>query len=148
MTFQNEDKLLDKIKQEVDRRPPFQNFAVLDADGTLWQQDINEILFNYQHKKGLRDFKDLLNPIYQKQENRSQLCKLFAQKQAGFRLKEFKEQCAEALKNQPLDVFPFQKNLLAYLRRKKMKIVILTASLKWLVEVAVKLYKIPAASRC
>ena len=143
MTFQDEEKLLSQLKDQIDQRPPERNLAAFDADGTLWPEDANDILLHYEIKKGLRDFKDLLTPYYQSGAHRHKLCALFAQRQAGFSLKEFKFHCREALKDNPLHPFPFQKKLLGYLKQQGFTNYIVTASMKWLVEIAVELYELP-----
>lgn len=143
LKFQKEEQLLNKLKDKVDNRAPFKNLVAFDADGTLWPEDANSILLEYQIKKGLRDLKDLLSPIYCNEGNRYRRCELFAERQAGFKLQEFKNYCLEALRENPLHVFSFQKKLLKYLKQKGMKIFVVTASIKWLVESAVKLYNLP-----
>lgn len=143
MKFQKEEQLLSKLKNKIDNKDPVKNLAVFDADGTLWPEDANNILLEYQIKKDLRDLKDLLNPIYRDEENRYRRCELFAERQAGFKIQEFKNYCLEALRESPLHVFPFQRELLKYLKQKDMKIFVVTASIKWLIESAVKLYNLP-----
>ena len=143
LKFQNEEQLLNLLKNQIDKRALSKNLVALDADGTLWPEDINNILLKYEIKKDLRDLNALLSLCYQKEEKRYKRCELFAQKQAGFTLEEFRSYCLEALKENPLYVFPFQKKLLKYLKQKGMKIVIVTASIKWLVEEAVKFYNLP-----
>ena len=143
LKFQKEEQLLSKLKDKIDKRASFKNLAVFDADGTLWPEDANNILLKYQIKKGLRDLKDLLKPLYRNEGNRYRRCELFVERQAGLKLQEFKFYCLEALKESPLHIFPFQKELLKYLKQKDMKIFVVTASIKWLVESAVKLYDLP-----
>lgn len=143
MKFQQEEKLLDLLKRQIDDKLLSKNIAALDADGTLWPEDANNILLQYEIKKGLRDLNDLLDPFYQSEGNRYKRCELFAERQAGFELQEFRFHCLEALNESPLHVFPFQKELIKYLKQKGMKIFVVTASVKWLVESAVKLYDLP-----
>ena len=143
MEFHKEDQLLNLLKDQIDKKHPSKNLVALDADGTLWPEDANNVLLQYQIKKGLRDLSDLLSSYYQNDGNRYKRCEIFAEKQAGFKLGEFRSYCLSALKEQPLHVFPFQKKLLRYLKQKGMKIFVVTASIKWLVEEAVKLYDLP-----
>ncbi|MBC6415322.1 MAG: haloacid dehalogenase-like hydrolase [Bdellovibrionales bacterium] len=142
MKFKREKQLLDKIKKFVDQRSSDQNVAVFDADGTLWFEDTNQILLNYQLKRDREKFKELLTDDYQCL-NRDKLCEEFAKKQAGLSLSEFQEQAQASLKQSPLNIFPFQKKLLLYLKKQGMKIVIVTASIQYLVELAVKFYNLP-----
>jgi len=143
MKFYNEKELLNLLKKQIKQRPSSKNLVALDADGTLWPEDANDILLSYEMRRGLRDFKDLLNPDYHKEVNRFKLCEIFSERQAGWTLDEFKYHCLEALKETPLHVFPFQRALLQYLKQKGMTIYIVTASMKWLVETAVELYNLP-----
>ena len=91
----------------------------------------------------MRDLNDLLDPCYQEETNRRKRCELFAIRQAGFKLEEFKFYCREALRENPLHPFPFQKNLLEYLHKKNLKIVVVSSSIKWLVEIAVQSCSFP-----
>ena len=118
MNFQNENKLLNLIKEQVDKRPSSKDIAVLDADGTLWPEDANDVLLHYEVRKKLRNFKDILNSYYHKEGYHYKFCELFAQRQAGWTLEEFKSHCLEALREDPLHVFSFQKTLLQYLKQK------------------------------
>jgi len=47
------------------------------------------------------------------------------------------------LTEKPLTVFSFQRELLAYLKKQGIKLVVLTASIQWLVELAVKKESLP-----
>ena len=143
MRFQQEDKLLDLLKEKIDKRPLSKNLVAMDADGTLWPEDANNILLDYEIKNHLRDLTDLLDPRYKDDGFRYKRCELFAERQAGFTLQEFKSYCHKALSETPLHVFSFQRELLKYVKQKGMKIFIVTASLKWLVETAVEIYKLP-----
>ena len=143
MKFQQEEKLLDLLKEQIDSTFPSKKIAALDADGTLWPEDTNNILLQYEIKNGLRDLADLLSPFYQNEGNRYKRCELFAERQAGFKFQEFKTYCLEALNESPLHVFPFQRELIKYLKQKGLKVFVVTASVKWLVELAVKFYDLP-----
>lgn len=143
MKFQKEEQLLNQLKKLVEEKPSSRIFAALDADGTLWPEDANYNFLKYEMETGLRDLKDLLSFHYGMEGHRYKRCQLLAERQAGFELEELQMHCRKALQIHPLHVFPFQRELLAYLKDKGMKIVILTASLKWLVEQAVQLYDLP-----
>ena len=142
MSFKRENDLLDLIKKSVDERAVEKDTAVFDADGTLWLEDANQVLLNYQLKRNRQKFEEFLEDYYQ-HFHRHLLCELFARKQAGLFLKEFQDQARASLEESPLHVFPFQKKLLSYLKRQDMKIIVVTASIQWLVELAVKIDRLP-----
>ena len=141
MKFHKEKELLSLIKITVEKRPPGKNLAVLDADGTLWPEDANHILLTHQIKKNKKKFQQLLANDYQ--THRYKLCEAFIQKQAGLSLEEFQSECQTALKQNALNVFPFQRLLLEYLKNQSMKIVVVTASIQWLIEQAIEIYHLP-----
>ena len=144
MKFYKEAELLNRIKKAVAQRPPDKNLAVLDADGTLWPEDANHILLDYQIKKNKEKFQqlhELLDRDYQTQ--RYKLCSAFVQRQSGSTLAQFKAESREALKQKPLSVFSFQRHLLEFLKKQNMKIVVVTASIQWLVELAVEICRLP-----
>ena len=118
-------------------------FAVFDADGTLWMQDVNDLLLKYQIENNLRDLKDLTRSLYNPEKKRGFRCAEFVRRQAGLSLKEIKRQLEKVLKDNSLTVFPFQKNLMKYLKTKEVKIFVVTASMQWLVEEAVKQNQLP-----
>ena len=142
MYFRNENQLLDQIKNQIELQYSNKDFAVMDADGTLWYEDVNHILLKYQIKKGF-DLSDLLSPFYRKGSHRHRRCEIFAQKQSGLKLEDFLIHCRSALKENPLHVFSFQKKLLKYLKEKGIPIIVVTASIKWLVEEAIQIYGLP-----
>ena len=141
MKFHREEELLNRIKKAVKKRQPSKNLAVLDADGTLWSEDANHILLDYQVKKDKKKFETLLD--IEHQTHRYKLCEDFVQRQSGLTLDEFQSLAGKALEKKPLNVFPFQRLLLDYLKNENMKIVIVTASIEWLVELAVEKYALP-----
>ena len=142
MKFKNEDAIIKSIKKAVSKRPENKDIAVFDADGTLWAEDINHILLNYQIQQNKTHFKELLSDFYQK-NHRKKLCSSFVKKQAGLPLCEFRSQSRSALSQNPLHVFGFQRLLLKELKRQNMKIVIISASIQWLLEEAVQIYDLP-----
>lgn len=117
--------------------------AVFDADGTLWMQDVNDLLLKYQIENNLRDLKDLTRPLYKPEKKRGFRCAEFVRRQAGLSLKEIQQQLEEVLKDKSLTVFPSQKNLMIYFKSRGMKIFVVTASMQWLVEEAVKQNQLP-----
>ena len=144
MKFHKEEELLNLIKKAVIQRPSDKNLAVLDADGTLWSEDANHILLEYQtakDKKNFQNLHELLELDYQ--SHRYKLCEAFVERQAGKSLMEFQSDSREALEKKSLHVFPFQRHLLNFFKEQDMKIIIVTASIQWLVEVAVKKLNLP-----
>jgi len=144
LKFKNQDELLERIKKSLPQHCGSEEcVAVFDADGTLWEEDANQILLDYQRERFKnRKFEDLFADYYQKY-HRHELCELFLKKQEGFSLSEFQDQSEKALDISPLSVFPFQRELLNCLFEKGLKIVVVTASIQWLVELAVKKTKLP-----
>lgn len=210
MKFKNQDQLLALIKKAIKNsiersqknskkkwaaeKVPEEQTAVFDADGTLWREDANQILLDYQierereaegaekvlfaggkaerknnslqgfsrsnqksqtgrvnqklvdnkSRRKLEDLKleDLLSDYYQK-HHRHELCRTFLKKQAGLSFTEFQAQSERALSEKPLTVFSFQRELLTYLKKQGIKTVVLTASIQWLVELAVKKEGLP-----
>ena len=141
--FQNEKRLLSVLKHQINKQMALNKNVALDADGTLWLEDVNNIFLRYEIKHGLRDVKDLLDPYYEQDNHRHLRCRIFAERQAGLTLQEFKSHCLKALLEHPLHLFSFQKKLIKYLKQKEMKLFVVTASIKWLVETALDLYNIP-----
>ena len=81
MKFHKEEELLNLIKGAVGKRSPGKNLAVLDADGTLWPEDANQVLLSYQVKKDKKKFQELFDISYQ--AYRYRLCETFMRKQSG-----------------------------------------------------------------
>ena len=139
----NSQFLLTEIQNKIEKEthPPL--FSVFDADGTLWKEDANNILLNYEEKYKLRKVSYLMNRKFTPNTERGKRCQQFTCEQAGFTLEEFRHHCQKALKEEPLTPFPFQKKLLQYLKSKNHLIYVVTASIKWLVEEACKLHSLP-----
>jgi len=141
LKFKQEDILLKQIKQELQLHLQPKSLACFDADGTLWAEDANDLLLQYQETHNLRNYSDLPSADYK--ENRLNRCKAFASRQAGFLLDELKAQIHQVLDETPLHVFPVQRKILNHLKQKGVLVYVVTASLKWLVEEAVKKYQLP-----
>ena len=138
-------RLLNNIKQSLASLPKTSQeaFSVFDADGTLWPQDINHILLEYLEKHKLRSVQDLLSSQFADSENRWKRCQFFAERQAGFSLEEFQHHCRCALEANPLTLFPFQKNLIEFLKSQSQHIYIVTSSLKELVKIWCEMQQLP-----
>lgn len=133
------------IKEKIENllRREESSFAVFDADGTLWAQDVNNLLLNHQIENNLRDLKDLLHPMYEAEGHRKERCREFVRRQAGFSPEDIKQQLREVLKTRSLTVFPFQIELMRYFKKRGFKNFIVTASIKWLVEEIVEQKNLP-----
>ena len=139
MEFQNEKHLMNQLKNHLKNIAKKGDFAAFDADGTLWFEDANQILLDYQLAQGLREgLREVLDPQYREESLRHKRCQLFAEKQAGLGLPEFRSQCRAAFKAKPLQLFRFQKELLEYLKQLELRVCIVTSSISYLVEEVVQ----------
>lgn len=139
----NSQSLLTEIQNKIEQEARSPLFSVFDADGTLWKEDANNILLNYEEKYKLRKVAYLMNRKFTPNTERGKRCQQFTCEQAGFTLEEFRHHCRKALKETPLTPFPFQKKLLQYLKSKNHFIYVVTASIKWLAEEACLLHSLP-----
>ena len=139
----NSKTLITNIQNRIEEeaRPPL--FSVFDADGTLWKEDANNIFLNYEEKYKLRKVAYLMDKKFSPSGKRWKRCQQFVCEQSGFTLEEFRHHCRKALKEESLTPFPFQKELLQYLKSKNHFIYVVTASIKWLVEEACRLHSLP-----
>lgn len=119
-------------------------FAVFDADGTLWKEDIGFGFFYYQiENKWIEDesLKKKVNDLYNESPQNS--CSLIVQLNKNIHIKQYRKWCKEYLKTNPVTVFSFQKKLISFLHNKGVKNYVVTASPEWLVEEAIKHYELP-----
>jgi len=121
--------------------------AAFDADGTLWSNDVGENLFHYQAKEGL--LPDLPpNPweYYLKvHEDKGPLAGFLwlAQINAGLSLQQVRKWAEEAIQVEKPLIFPEQQQIIEHLHKRGVVVYVVTASIKWAVEPAAKLYNIP-----
>lgn len=123
---------LDEILKE-DSAP----IAAFDADGTLWDIDLGETLFQYQIDNNLVKLPDQPWEYYENYKIRdikkaylwlAQICE-------GKKLEQVHQWAVEAVKKQsPLPIFPAQHKLIKLLLSRGVKVFIITASVKWAVE--------------
>ena len=124
------------------------HYAAFDADGTLWDADIGENFFQYQI-----EFCDLtplkaMNPW----KHYASLKKIhppdaylwLAQLCAPYPVDEMREWAQEALTSFPPQVLASQKDLIAELLKRKIKVFVVSASTHWAVEAAVSLVGLSA----
>lgn len=145
LRFKNEKSLLSELKFKIteELQKGAAPLVALDADGTLWAEDINHILLDYQDRRGLLKGKDLISS-YKKDTERVKRCIEFAKRQSSFSVQNFKKYCKEALDERPIQVFHFQRELFRFLKEQSCKIIIVTASLKHLVKEALDRYHLLA----
>ena len=119
--------------------------AAFDADGTLWPTDVGKGFFHYQAKKNVLKDKDPLGSFnrIRDQYGKNIALRFPAQAQAGLSLDQLNEIIAGFFKENPLKVFVFQKKLIEWLHQKNIPVFIVSASLKWVLDYALKSYPIP-----
>ena len=143
--FKKEEAFFSRLEEKLSQIGGSRKIATFDADGTIWLEDANDHVIEYQEEEDLRDFKELLKKEYLEDGFRYKRCLYFAEKQAGFTLQEFRSQSQKALHKRPLYVFPFIRKLMDFLKSQDFEVVIVTASSKWVVEEAVKIYNLPVS---
>jgi len=144
------DDLLKKIKisllDSIEQSP--NPIAAFDADGTLWPSDIGRDFFQYQIEKGW-----LKNKIAHPQEEFEYIKKIkgkcyalswLAYVLSGYPLKEVQKWVSLFLKDHQPPPFLFQQKLIAWLQSKNVKVFIVSSSLKWLLDSAACLFRIPS----
>jgi phosphoserine phosphatase len=119
--------------------------AVFDADGTLWDTDLGETFFKYQIEKALlpslpsdpwRFYRDMKasgdpRPAYL----------WLAQINKGQKIETVQAWAQENVdRMRPLPIFESQKELIAKLIEKNVRVFIVTASVKWAVEPGAKVF--------
>ena len=141
------EKLKSQLEKALSAKKPAIHKAAFDADGTLWPSDVGKDFFHYQAAKGF--FKEKyacpfseFDSIYNLQGRKQALIWL-AKAQAGFSLKTLKLWAKDFLREHPVKMFSFQKNLIKWLTKKKVKIFIVSSSLTWVLEQALEGYNIP-----
>ncbi len=140
-------KLKSRLEKAFTAQKPSERCAAFDADGTLWPSDVGKDFFHYQVEQGF--FKKKYSCPFSKFDSifrlqgRKQALIWLAIAQAGFQLKTLKLWTKDFLLEKPVKMFPFQENLIKWLMKKKVKIFIVSSSLKWVLEQALEGYNIP-----
>ncbi|MYE07155.1 MAG: hypothetical protein F4X95_00125 [Oligoflexia bacterium] len=145
-----EEVILERIKfqiEEVLGSTDLPVTAAFDADGTLWPCDVGKNFFQYQIEKDLlnekiRDPFTAFNRLSLEKDRKTALMWL-AQIQSGVPLEQMKEWVQGFLKENPFPVFRFQKNLIEWMRSKNISVFVVSSSLKWVLDQALKAYPIP-----
>lgn len=114
-------------------------YAAFDADGTLWDTDLGENFFQYQidHNKIPLPNSPWNHYLEMKKENNDprKAYMWLAQINAGKNIDEVRQWADEAFKSiHPNPIFSEQKKLIQLLKSHEVKILIITASVKWAVE--------------
>ena len=136
------DKLMVSIKQA--QHGLSHKIAVFDADGTLWPEDVGFGFFEYQIKNNLLPHKDFfknINECYK--TNQIKTCSIILQKNKGVLFNQYTSWCKEFFQTNPLNVFPFQKELIKYLKKLNVTVYVVSASPEWVVQQAVRHYELP-----
>ncbi|MGE4133949.1 MAG: HAD family hydrolase [Bdellovibrionales bacterium] len=129
------DRLLDELER---KRPPGRAVAAFDADGTLWDTDLGEMLFDYQVKRRLVPLPE--DPWhhynYLKESVSHPVAYLWlAQINKGIALSQVREWAEAAVREfDPLPIFDEQLRVFEKLRALEVEIYIVTASITWAVE--------------
>src|SRR5688572_12845030 len=116
---------------------PGPHYAAFDADGTLWDNDAGNAFFDYQIDNKLVPLPDnAWEHIYElKRESHSKCFLWMAQVNKGVPIKTVRQWAKEAYEKTPgFHYFPAVKKLIDYLHSKKVRVLVITASVKWAVE--------------
>ena len=122
-------------------------FCAFDADGTLWPGDVGRSFFQFLiQKKFLIDKfpepQKTFNLLLQKNGRKTALSWL-AQMLAGVKLTNIQSWVKLFFKEQPLTVFLIQKHLVDLLHSEKVPVYIVSSSIQWVLEEALKKFHIP-----
>lgn len=121
--------------------------AAFDADGTLWDMDLGEHFFDYQIRKNL--LRDLPSDpwAYYREFHDRDTAKAFlwlAQINKGIPeelVRKWAKAALDELKTVP--IFTGIKEIISHLIERKVKVYVVTASIKWAVEPGAALFGIP-----
>ena len=141
--------------------------AAFDADGTLWPLDVGTIFFQYQIEKNLLPDLPLESwAIYknmrgakgqnlsqhgngegskknkEKDQRTAQALSWLAQINEGQSLQRVKEWASQAIEASDFSIFEDQRTIVNHLHKRAVEIFIVSASVKWSIEPAAKLYNI------
>lgn len=132
---------LQQIKDEIDRivkSTPGPHYAAFDADGTLWDSDLGEALFDYQIRNRLVPLPEDPWKHYDDLKHQVSFPVAYlwlAQINKGISLKQVQDWAKKAVdKLIPVPVLNSQKEIIAHLKSRGVHVYIVTASVKWAVE--------------
>ena len=139
---------LKKLKEEVhNNKSKNPLFAAYDADGTLWPGDVGRGFFQFLIRKKYLS-KKFSNPraaldhIVQEKGRQYALVWL-AQILAGFQLSEVRNWVKQFFKDNPIKMFLINKNTIDFLHSKNIPVYIVSSSIQWVLEEALKPLNIP-----
>jgi phosphoserine phosphatase len=119
--------------------------AAFDADGTLWDTDIGENFFDYEiNHCNLEALKNIKDPWAYYNEHKNPDPRVayawLAQINKGYSISQVKKWAQEAVDSiQPVPVLEPVKELIQFLKSRKVDVYIVTASVRWAVEPAATL---------
>lgn len=126
--------LLDDLEK---KRPQGRAIAAFDADGTLWDTDLGEGLFQYQIDHQLVELPSHPWDHYEwlKENKGNPAAYLWlAQINRGVTLEKVREWAEQAVAAKPLPIYEEQMRVIEKLRALNVEIFVVTASIKWAVE--------------
>lgn len=134
-----------EIKEKINTALPRTKnpIAVFDADGTLWPVDMGIGFFHYQINNKLlpsltKESLEEHRAEYENLKTRHQALLWLAQINKGVPFATFKKWTKNYIRDvSPIPFIPEQVELINYLQKKNVKVFVVTASLKWVVEEAV-----------
>ena len=129
---------LQKILEDLEKhRPKDRAVAAFDADGTLWDTDLGELLFGYQVDNQLVPLpEDPWGHYNWMKEHVSHPAAYLwlAQINKGVPLAKVREWAEAGVAAKPLPIFDEQMRILEKLKALEVEIYIVTASITWAVE--------------
>ena len=147
--FRFDEDFLQKTKNAIDNAlaEGAEPIAAFDADGTLWATDMGENFYKYQfHNELLQGLPEkpweYYVDLHAREPETSYLW--LAQINKGHPLEQVRKWARETVHTHP-DIMTFagQKEIIKHLHLRKVKVYVVTASIKWSVEPAAALYNIP-----
>lgn len=127
------------IKENIEaalKDPDANKIAAFDADGTCWFSDVGRDFFDYQIEKNYFTGPSLTWADCRAEEAKSMARGLFwmAEILAGFRLDDLRDVVAAYNKVVRPTFIEHQREIIRFLLEKGVKVYIVTASVKWVVE--------------
>lgn len=119
--------------------------AAFDADGTLWDTDIGENFFDYEIENcNLNALKEVEDPWVYYNTHKIPDPRIayawLAQINKGYSIQQVQQWAKQAVESiQPVPVLESMKELVSFLKSRKVEVFIVTASVKWAVEPAASL---------
>ena len=140
------DIFLKKLKEETHNNKK-QIFAAFDADGTLWPGDVGRGFFRFliQKKYLIKKFPNLQESFDRivEQKGRKHALVWLAQILSGFKLTEVREWVKQFFIENPLKAFLINKCIIEFLHSKNIPVYIVSSSIQWVLEEALKTFNIP-----